>query len=730
MNTPLQALAGKRIPEIDRVPQLLPVGGNWFTIAYNPTDDTTYRVELKEFPYLQATDAFRVVSRPVFATEWSKSQMRAGRYSRITNRVGTRPTSDILVQELGGKKLGLALELYPDDTAPSGLGEVRLVSYNPVGDTINEIGLGGNGSTTLYYDITLNAAKAAIVANPAQVIPGALYGIAGVWNGATTASTIYLHGVKSNAFNSLGITYSAQGAPTVVYVNVSAGTYTAALLTADQKASIPDGVSASNKLVASDDTRLQDLARGFIDYQNEAQLYEEDVTANANAVFGGIFTGKFATMTTGKAFAFDKHSGSPVDMIVKLPSPGYVGNSYVLSFRIAPGVTLIKSITIIGPNNENIGKITGKNQTLVIRGQYGGWSILINPVDIAVIIASLGAATPQNPAATLSDVAAVLSEPLTLAQAQAKITAGTLIPGRNYIVNFGDDGNGIFNTVYSIALSTTLLNRFVTVISRNGINGPAIISQMLAGFRGTGTLDEIAGNGGGSPFDPTAINDRLDEIDQILADASPGDKAAPYSYINDTLQKTVYPFQIVNFQKETPISAISPVDVLYDYSSLLLNGGGVADCICGSQWLIGIRVPVDGVATSIRFNAATIDAPDWDTMTIDGVKGPFTLQPGETWFIGVKDKIQSDFQFQSYLKSGGQPASPGNPNPGTGLTFPSPSMRLQIVALQYDVDGFNISPMPQGVGPFLPFTDRTTRAQYSYSSDLDGNSVLVKIQIG
>jgi hypothetical protein len=79
-----------------------------------------------------------------------------------------------------------------------------------------------------YTALTLAAAKALPAADPPGVVPGMLYGITGKWNGATTNSTVYVHGVKLTAFHRLGVIYDAQGVSRLVQVDVAAGTYAVA----------------------------------------------------------------------------------------------------------------------------------------------------------------------------------------------------------------------------------------------------------------------------------------------------------------------------------------------------------------------------------------------------------------------------------------------------------------------------------------------------------------------
>jgi hypothetical protein len=76
-----------------------------------------------------------------------------------------------------------------------------------------------------YLALPLADAKALRLADPPGVVPGRLYGITGDWNATGIASTVYVHGVRPDAYHSLGIVFIAQGAGQLVEVDVVAGTY-------------------------------------------------------------------------------------------------------------------------------------------------------------------------------------------------------------------------------------------------------------------------------------------------------------------------------------------------------------------------------------------------------------------------------------------------------------------------------------------------------------------------
>lgn len=78
-----------------------------------------------------------------------------------------------------------------------------------------------------YTALTLAAAQQLRVADPPGVVANTLYGITGKWNGDTTNSTVYLHGVTATAYHRLGVVYDAQGVGQLVQVDAAAGAYSA-----------------------------------------------------------------------------------------------------------------------------------------------------------------------------------------------------------------------------------------------------------------------------------------------------------------------------------------------------------------------------------------------------------------------------------------------------------------------------------------------------------------------
>ncbi|MBJ6145746.1 hypothetical protein [Hymenobacter sp. BT559] len=76
-----------------------------------------------------------------------------------------------------------------------------------------------------YLAIALADAQALPDADPPGVKPTRLYGIAGDWNAAGTDATVYVQGVRPDAYHSLGVVYDAQGKGQLVEVDVVAGTY-------------------------------------------------------------------------------------------------------------------------------------------------------------------------------------------------------------------------------------------------------------------------------------------------------------------------------------------------------------------------------------------------------------------------------------------------------------------------------------------------------------------------
>jgi hypothetical protein len=133
---PTYKIPSIRFPLISRVPSGVPIGMGWFTLVYNPGNDTTYKAEMLEMPFVATNDFFRIVSRGQFYNEWNTGKLKPGRISRIVNRTGTRPTSEVIVYEIGAQKIGLSFEVFPDGTNPTTPGRVQLIGYNPGNDEI------------------------------------------------------------------------------------------------------------------------------------------------------------------------------------------------------------------------------------------------------------------------------------------------------------------------------------------------------------------------------------------------------------------------------------------------------------------------------------------------------------------------------------------------------------------------------------------------------------------
>lgn len=151
-------IVGIRIPQTDRVPFGLPIGLGWLSLVYNPGDDTTYAAQMQEMPFLKEYDMYRTMTWFNFIIERDNGRLRLGRFTRITERVGTRSDSDVIVLEVESQKIGLALECFPNSTNPVQLGDVVLVRYDVTTDTISDFTASSNGSnssldTKNVYDI-------------------------------------------------------------------------------------------------------------------------------------------------------------------------------------------------------------------------------------------------------------------------------------------------------------------------------------------------------------------------------------------------------------------------------------------------------------------------------------------------------------------------------------------------------------------------------------------------
>jgi hypothetical protein len=135
-------LPGTTIPEVPRKPPTTDVTGAWRFLGWEPATNKVWGVLQSEI--LAALGAgYRTVTRAAFNVEYAIGKLQNGRFTRITARVGTRPTSDVLLYEVDKRKVGLALEIRPDSVDDSGNvtdeGAVTLIVYTPANDTIKEI---------------------------------------------------------------------------------------------------------------------------------------------------------------------------------------------------------------------------------------------------------------------------------------------------------------------------------------------------------------------------------------------------------------------------------------------------------------------------------------------------------------------------------------------------------------------------------------------------------------
>lgn len=186
-----------------------------------------------------------------------------------------------------------------------------------------------------YVALSLSSAQGFAAAS--DVSPNTLYGITGDWNVTGTDSTVYVHGVRTDAFHNLGLVYDAQGASQLVEVDVAAGRYVAlGQLTADQLAALQvAGASAINQFVLS--TELNSLTSrlyGLSDLLTLLQRYiirwDQEKTVTLNQDFEGRLR-----YTSGQAFAFT--SGTYAAGIIRLSADDYGRRGDLAGVRIMVG---------------------------------------------------------------------------------------------------------------------------------------------------------------------------------------------------------------------------------------------------------------------------------------------------------------------------------------------------------------------------------------------------------
>jgi hypothetical protein len=146
MNTPASSkgtLPGTTYPEVPRKPIDTVITSDWRLLAWEPATNKVWSLIQQELVGALGGASYRTVRRSLFLTEYASGKLVAGRFSRITNRTGTRPTSDVLLFELDKRKTGLALEIQADEKDADGNvtaeGAVNMVIYTPANDAIKEV---------------------------------------------------------------------------------------------------------------------------------------------------------------------------------------------------------------------------------------------------------------------------------------------------------------------------------------------------------------------------------------------------------------------------------------------------------------------------------------------------------------------------------------------------------------------------------------------------------------
>jgi hypothetical protein len=166
MNTPSKptgTLPGTTIPEVPRKPAATKITPLWRMLGWEPTTNKTWGLTQAEIAEALGIAGYRTVTKAQFLLEFSLGKLSPGRFSRITSRTGTRPTSDVLVLEVDAGKIGLALEIVPDtvENDVTVVGAVNQVIYTPANDTIKALVLGGADLTpaTLIALIDANSSN-------------------------------------------------------------------------------------------------------------------------------------------------------------------------------------------------------------------------------------------------------------------------------------------------------------------------------------------------------------------------------------------------------------------------------------------------------------------------------------------------------------------------------------------------------------------------------------------
>jgi hypothetical protein len=176
MNTPASSkgtLPGTTYPEVPRKPPATEITSDWRLLAWEPATNKVWSLIQQELVGALGGASYRTVRRSLFLNEYATGKLVAGRFSRITNRTGTRPTSDVLLFEVDKRKIGLALEIQADEKDDSGNvtaeGPVSMVVYTPANDTIKEVSTLTADNLLTVLDAAGSNVNFAVVKNKLQI---------------------------------------------------------------------------------------------------------------------------------------------------------------------------------------------------------------------------------------------------------------------------------------------------------------------------------------------------------------------------------------------------------------------------------------------------------------------------------------------------------------------------------------------------------------------------------
>jgi len=219
-----------------------------------------------------------------------------------------------------------------------------------------------------YVALSLSVAQGFAAASDVQ--PATFYGVTGNWNATGTDTTVYLHGVRPDAFHQLGVVYDAQAKAQLVKADVVAGTYQPLREQKlyQQLGDEEDG-APTNKLLKATAAGKADLVNGVVpasqlpsyvdDVLEFAQLSAFPTTGEAGKIYVALNTNK-QYRWSGSGYALLSDSGLTADQQASFPAGASGTNKLVLS-SVVGLLTALKTTdktSVANAINELVARIT------------------------------------------------------------------------------------------------------------------------------------------------------------------------------------------------------------------------------------------------------------------------------------------------------------------------------------------------------------------------------------